>query len=125
MSNYNNFFGLGGNATTTIAPDFETKNAKFIKLADTAGKEYRLFGYLITKGGKYGQGVAYCATEISGDGSPKLIDLPKRYLEKFKQYTSEQLGMLTSGRFKLTNTRELPARDGMKETYIFDIEEIS
>ena len=66
MSNFNNFFGLDGNATTTttIAPDFETKNAKFIKLADTAGKEYRLFGYLITKGGKYGPGVAYCATEI-------------------------------------------------------------
>ena len=32
MSNYNNFFGLGGNATSTIATDFDTKKAKFVKL---------------------------------------------------------------------------------------------
>lgn len=124
MSNLNNFFGLGGTSTSTIAADFDTKAAKFIKLADCVGKEFRLFGYLVTKGGNFGKGVAYCATEIGGDNSLKLIDLPKRYLEKFKQYTPEQLEALKAGRVKLYNVRELPAKDGMKATYIFDLAEI-
>ena len=124
MANANSIFNLGGQSTATIAKDFDTKAAKFIRLSDCAGKEYRLFGYLITKPGKYGRGVAYCSFEIMGDGSPKMIDLPKRYVEIFEKYTDEQKQMLTSGRYKLTNVRELPERDGKKATFVFDLEEI-
>ena len=124
MANSNSYFNLGGNGAATIAPDFDTKAAKFIKLSDCVGKKYRLFGYMITKPGKYGRGVAFCATEIGGDGSLKMIDLPKRYVDIFEKYNDEQKGLLTSGRYQLANVRELPERDGKKATFIFDIEEI-
>lgn len=124
MSNYNNFFGLGGNSTSTIATDFDTKKAKFVKLLACGGKEFRLYGYMITKPGKFGKGIAFCATEIGGDGSPVMIDLPKRYLDIFSGYAPDQIALLTSGRMKATNIRELPARDGQKATFVFDIDEI-
>lgn len=124
MSNFNSYFGLGGNTNSTIAADFDVKAASFIKLAECAGKDYRLFGYLITKPGKFGRGVALCATEIGGDGKPVMISLPKRYLETFQGYNAEQIALLTSGRMKLTNVRELPAKDNMTETFVFDIDEI-
>ena len=109
--NLNNQFGLGGKST--VAEGYVTKGKNIIKLAQLQGaNEKRVFGYLITKDAGYGEGVLICCEDC-------MVSLPKRYLEVVKDYTSEQIDLLTSGRVFLANVTEIDTPKG--KTHVFDL----
>lgn len=110
-TNVNNQFGLGG--TPTVAEGYDPKTKKIKKLKEFAGAApQRLFGYIITKDAGYGRGVLLCLDTV-------MVSLPKRYLEVFEDYTTEQKELLRSGRVFLADVAEVDTKMG--KTFAFNL----
>lgn len=109
-------FGLEKN-NSTIAEGYDTKNKDIVKLKTLVGQEKRLFGFLITKPGKYGKSVLLCAEDC-------MIALPERYLRNFTDEASaDDVAVLKSGTKKICNITEITTQSG-NSTVTFEIADI-
>lgn len=109
MADMTNFFGLNS-GSNSVAESYDTKTRKIVKLADA--EPQRIYGYLITKATKYGEGVLLC-------GEDAMISLPKRYVEKFKNFNDEQRAQITSGRVWINDIK--PIRTNQGESHSFTL----
>lgn len=88
---------LNGGGRKTVRDGVDTKTLTYIKAAELGLTEppypLRLIGFFI-KDGEYGEGV----TVIVKDKKDMYgVNLPKRYVEKFKSLTDEEVEGLISG----------------------------
>lgn len=113
MANMNSYYGGFTNGDSTVAADYDIKSRQIVKLRE-ATEGQRIFGYLITKEGKYGRGVLLCCED-------ELVSLPKRCLDLFLGYDANRKALLKSGRIRLTNIRQVDTKSGNK-AWVYDLE---
>lgn len=105
-------FGINKRRNTVNA-SYISQGKAIVKLSELTGKVVRVWGYIITKEGKYGKGVLLC-------GDDCLISLPKRYTEGFEQGSDEEIAKITSGRCKIYDIKTIPTNQG-KDTTVFEM----
>lgn len=100
--------------TSTVAEGLDTSKFEIKNLKDCIGKEYNLYGYIITKPGKFGKGVLLVTQDF-------YISLPKRYVEIYDGgLTPDEIESLKSGKCKITNIREIDTSNGKTTTFNID-----
>ena len=90
-----------------------TDNLTFTKLAEHIGEELKIWGYFFNSSGKYGESVTVITSPETG------VNLPKRYVQKFKELTDEEITAITSGRVTLVNIQSIETKSG--DSTAFDI----
>lgn len=106
------FEGHNKESIRTVKEGINTEGMEFVKLADYIGKTIKVDGFFFTKS-KYGEQAVVVA-----DG--KLINVPKRYTDDFKEIrdNKEELAAVLEGKLSLGNIKEIDSKNG--KTVIFD-----
>jgi len=86
-------------------------NAEFHKLDEYVGESLQIHGFIVTSG-KYGKSVAVAVDNKT------FVSLPKRYVEEFESFTTEQIEAVCEGKLTLGNIRSLESKNG--DTVCFD-----
>ena len=96
----------------TVKDGIDTEKMEFVSIKEFVGKAIKVDGFFFTKS-KYGEQVV-----VVGEGS--LINIPKRYLEQFKEIrdNKEKLEAVLAGKLTLGNIQAIEAKNG--KTIIFD-----
>lgn len=106
------FDNINSKTGSTINPDIKTNGFEFKKLCDLVGQEFKVFGFLTTKGGKFGRSTALVTDKF-------FISLPKRYTEVFDEATPEEIEELKAGTKKITGIQKIDSKNG--ETTVFQL----
>ena len=96
----------------TVMDGINTEGMDFVSIKDFIGGQIQVKGFFFTKS-KYGEQVV-----VVTDG--KLVNIPKRYLDDFKEIREnpEELKAVLAGKLTLGNIREMDSKNG--KTVAFD-----
>lgn len=109
-------FNMNAGHNGTVAEGYITENKEIVKMLNIVGEHFRVWGFIITKPGTFGEGVLLCADQY-------MVSLPKRYVEVFRSFTPEQVDQLKSGNTYVYDIKAVPAaKPGQKDTVSFEME---
>ena len=109
-------FNMNAGHNGTVAKGYITENKEIVNMASIIGEQFRVWGFIITKPGLYGEGVLLCADQY-------MVSLPKRYLDVFRGLSNEQIEQLKSGNTYVYDIKEVKAgKPGQKDTVSFEME---
>lgn len=106
------FEDLNKSSIKTVRDGINTEGMKFVNLKEFVGKTIKVDGFFFTKS-KYGEQVV-----VVGEGV--CINIPKRYVEEFKQIrdNKEKLACVLAGGLALGNITAIDSKNG--KTVVFD-----
>ena len=109
-------FNMNAGHAGTVAEGYVTENKDIVKMLDIVGEQFRVWGFIITKPGAFGEGVLLCADQY-------MVSLPKRYLDIFRSFSPEQIEQLKSGNTYVYDIKSVKAsKTGQKDTVSFEME---
>lgn len=106
---------LNGGRRSTVAEGVNTKDLTFVKASDMIGvynPPIVLKGYMISTKSKYGESITL-VTESSG------INIPKRYVELFKDMADEEVDAFVNGKVGISEIKTLDTDNGSTVKIIF------
>ena len=97
----------------TVKDGIDTEKMEFVSIKEFLGKIIKVDGFFFTKS-KYGEQVV-----VVGEG--KLINIPKRYTDNFKEIRNnpEQLKAVLDGKLSLGDIKEIDSKNGKTIAFTF------
>lgn len=96
--------------SSTVSSKINTKGFQIIKLSEATKSQ--IFGFIKTKDVGYGHGILLVLAD-------KFVSLPKRYVDMFNGFDSDDIEALKSGNVYINNVRPIDTKLGKSTTFDF------